>query len=176
MMLYRNCLFYIWFEGILPSIKRRWKNTFQANMCILTFSTLRNYFTKVHINLSFNFFRLKYPRITEILVNMFISIHSYLKKDTIFVSELYGIYDCLPCKFHTFLLFVPYLITKNCYYSIEKNVDNESVYKMANVMSECDGLEALLTRFVNYKLRGTISSYLCLPFLILCKQRKGASL
>lgn len=83
------------------------------------------------------------------------------------MSKLYGIYDCLPCKIHTFLPFVPYLLTKNCYYSIEKNVDNESVYKMANVMSECDGLEALLTRFVNYESRGANSPCLCLPFLIL---------
>ena len=28
----------------------------------------------------------------------------------------------------------------------EKGVDNEIVYKMANVMSECGGLEAILKR------------------------------
>ena len=31
-------------------------------------------------------------------------------------------------------------------YVLEKGIDNEVVYKMANVMSECGGLEAMLKR------------------------------
>ena len=31
-------------------------------------------------------------------------------------------------------------------YFLEKGIDNEIVYKMANVMNECGGLEAILKR------------------------------
>jgi hypothetical protein len=37
------------------------------------------------------------------------------------------------------------MLMRLCYFS-EKGVDNEIVYKMANVMNECGGLEAILKR------------------------------